>query len=34
MIVTPPNNTTPVLAGRGEKACHGAITASPLVLMS
>ncbi len=33
MIVTPPNNTTPVLAGRGEKACNGAITASPLVLV-
>jgi hypothetical protein len=33
MIVTPPNNTTPVLAGRGEKACKGAITASPLVLL-
>jgi hypothetical protein len=31
MIVTPPNNTTPVLAGRGEKACNGAVTASPLV---
>ena len=33
MIVTPPNNTSPVLAGRGERACDGAITASPLVLM-
>jgi uncharacterized protein DUF4232 len=32
MIVTPPNNTLPVLAGRGEKACNGAIKASPLVL--
>ena len=33
MIVTPPNNTIPVITGRGEKACHGAITATPLVLM-
>ena len=30
MIVTPPNNTVPVLAGRGEKSCNGVFTASPL----
>jgi hypothetical protein len=31
MIVTPPNNTVPVLAGQGEPACHGAFTATALV---
>ena len=30
MIVTPPNNTVPVLASRGEKSCNGVFTASPL----
>ncbi len=30
MILTPPNNSSPVLAGRGEKSCHGAFNASPL----
>jgi uncharacterized protein DUF4232 len=30
MIVTPPNNTSPVLAGRGEKSCHGVFNTSPL----
>jgi hypothetical protein len=30
MIVTPPNNTSPVLAGRGETSCHGVVNASPL----
>lgn len=30
MIVTPPNNTSPVLAGRGERSCHGVVNASPL----
>ena len=30
MILTPPNNTTPVLAGRGEKSCHGGFNGSPL----
>jgi hypothetical protein len=30
MIVTPPNNTSPVLAGRGERSCNGVFDASPL----
>jgi len=30
MILTPPNNTSPVLAGRGEKSCNGVFNASPL----
>jgi Protein of unknown function (DUF4232) len=30
MIVTPPNNISPVLAGRGERSCHGVFYASPL----
>lgn len=30
MIVTPPNNTVAVLAGRGEKSCNGVFNASPL----
>jgi len=31
MIITPPNNTIPVLGGRGVKSCKGAFNASPLV---
>jgi Protein of unknown function (DUF4232) len=30
MIVTPPNTTFPVLAGRGERSCHGVFNASAL----
>src|SRR5262249_26789600 len=29
MIVTPPNNTLPVLAGRGEKSCNSVFSTSP-----
>jgi hypothetical protein len=32
MIVTPPNNTSPLLAGRGERSCHGVFNASALAL--
>jgi hypothetical protein len=32
MIVTPPGNTSPVLAGRGERSCHGVFKASALEL--
>jgi hypothetical protein len=30
MIVTPPDNAFPVLAGRGERSCHGDFNASAL----
>ncbi len=30
MIVTPPNNTYPVLASRGVRSCHGIFNATPL----
>jgi len=33
MIVTPPNNTSPVLAGRGVKSCKGDFSASALVFI-
>jgi hypothetical protein len=33
MIVTPPNNTSPVLAGRGVRSCKGSFNASPLVFI-
>jgi Protein of unknown function (DUF4232) len=30
MIVTPPDNTSPILTGRGERSCHGVFNASAL----
>jgi hypothetical protein len=30
MIVTMPGDTHPLLAGRGERSCHGSVDASPL----
>jgi hypothetical protein len=33
MIVTPPNNTSPVLAGRGVKSCNGAFNATALTFI-